>query len=301
MKNLKDQEVINLNTKTNDPLIERKKINNSKVTRFKNIPLPAIIEISASGTCNRVCSFCPRSAPDYEDIKQFISKELINKLSLELANIQYEGLVLFSGFIEPLLDKRLPEHILKIKKNNPYCRIEVVTNGDPITVSNLKKLDKAGLDQLLVSCYDGPEQIENISSKQREAGIDREFIQYRKRWSGPDANFGISLSNRGGLMKNAIFKIPNLTKAWNNPCYYPAYTFFLDYTGDVLMCAHDWGKKAIVGDFNNQSLLEIWTGEKFSRLRNKLISGDRRLKPCNVCNVEGTRMGLDHVYAWVNS
>ena len=30
------------------------------------LPLPTEIEIS-KGTCNRSCSFCPRSAPGFED------------------------------------------------------------------------------------------------------------------------------------------------------------------------------------------------------------------------------------------
>ena len=44
-----------------------------------NIPLPSEVEISESGTCNRVCSFCPRSDPNFEDIKIFIKQELHNK------------------------------------------------------------------------------------------------------------------------------------------------------------------------------------------------------------------------------
>ena len=41
-----------------------------------NIPLPSVVEISDSGTCNRICSFCPRSDPNYKDIKEFISEDL---------------------------------------------------------------------------------------------------------------------------------------------------------------------------------------------------------------------------------
>ena len=37
-------------------------------------PLPTEIEISESGTCNRKCSFCPRSAPDFEDKKNLYLK-----------------------------------------------------------------------------------------------------------------------------------------------------------------------------------------------------------------------------------
>ena len=68
-----------------DPLIKRK-ANLTKNVQFSknNMPLPSVVEISESGTCNRKCSFCPRSAPDFKDIKEFISEELIIKLSKEL-------------------------------------------------------------------------------------------------------------------------------------------------------------------------------------------------------------------------
>ena len=40
------------------------------------LPLPTEIEISESGTCNRKCSFCPRSASNFIDKKEFISNWL---------------------------------------------------------------------------------------------------------------------------------------------------------------------------------------------------------------------------------
>ena len=48
------------------------------------LPLPTEIEISESGTCNRSCSFCPRSDPNFEDKKEFISDTLHEKLCIEL-------------------------------------------------------------------------------------------------------------------------------------------------------------------------------------------------------------------------
>ena len=33
----------------------------------QELPLPTEIEISESGTCNRSCSFCPRSATNFID------------------------------------------------------------------------------------------------------------------------------------------------------------------------------------------------------------------------------------------
>ena len=37
----------------------------------KGIPMPSIIEISNSGICNRKCSFCPRSDPNYNHAHEF--------------------------------------------------------------------------------------------------------------------------------------------------------------------------------------------------------------------------------------
>ena len=55
-----------------DPSITRKSRNVIKYfSTHKGIPLPSEIEISESGTCNRKCSFCPRSAPGFEDKKEF--------------------------------------------------------------------------------------------------------------------------------------------------------------------------------------------------------------------------------------
>ena len=44
------------------------------------------------------------------------------------------------------------------------------------------------------------------------------------------------------MMENAEYKIPSLKEPLKKPCYYPHYTFFMDYTGEVLVCSHDWGK-----------------------------------------------------------
>ena len=66
----------------------------------KELPLPTEVEMSESGTCNRSCSFCPRSDPNYKDVKEFISNELHTKLCVELKEVNYKGTVRYSGFVE---------------------------------------------------------------------------------------------------------------------------------------------------------------------------------------------------------
>ncbi len=73
-----------------DKNINRKsKIVDSSLQYMKGTktPLPSLVEISDSGTCNRLCSFCPRSDPDYKDIKEFISEELHHKICSQLSEL----------------------------------------------------------------------------------------------------------------------------------------------------------------------------------------------------------------------
>jgi len=99
-------------------------------------------------------------------------------------------------------------------------------------------------------------------------------------------------------MENAEYKIPSLNEPLKKPCYYPSYNFFLDYTGEVLVCSHDWGKKQIVGNLKKDKLLDIWFGEKFLKARQKLSLSDRSMEPCNKCDVIGTLLGENNYKAW---
>ena len=120
----------------------------------------------------------------------------------------------------------------------------------------------------------------------------------RKRYLPEEQDFGITLSNRGGMLENAEYKIPPKKEQIKQKCFYPSYKFFLDYNGDVLMCSHDWGKKNILGNLNKQSFKDIWLSDKYMEARQKLNNSDRSINPCNVCDVAGTLIGSKHSVAW---
>ena len=257
----------------------------------KKLPLPTEIEISESGTCNRKCSFCPRSAPSFEDIKEFISKDLVNKISAELSELDYKGVVRFSGFVEPMLDKKIFDHIDTFKKFCPKSRIEMVTNGDPLNIDRLKKLFDNGLDKILISVYDGKEDVIKFQNMIDKLKLKKDQYIIRDRSLSEEYDFGITLSNRAGMMENAEYKIAKTVSPLKNPCYIPSYTLFFDYLGDVLMCPHDWGKKIILGNLKKEKLIDIWFKDKAIKIRNILVNSNRNFSPCNVCDVDGTLMG----------
>lgn len=283
-----------------DPSINRKSniVDDSFAMASIGVPLPSVVEVSESGTCNRRCAFCPRSDPGFPDIKAFVEVDLIEKLSSQLAEAGFRGIFLFSGFVEPLLDRRIYDLVGRVRKNLPQSRIELVTNGDVLNERRLRKLFGAGLDTLLISVYDGPEHAERFQTMCENIGLRRDQFVVRHRYLPPEDDFGITLSNRAGLMENAEFAIPAVAEPVREPCHYPHYTFFMDYQGDVLLCPHDWGKKRVVGNMNGQDFMEIWTGPGFASARRQLANGNRCFAPCDVCDVKGGLMGSHHVRAW---
>jgi len=284
-----------------DKNIERKSdIIRRTLTYKKNskIPLPSLVEISDSGTCNRTCSFCPRSDPDYKDIKEFISEDLHESICKQLSEYDYSGILVYSGFNEPLLNKNIFKNINTARSYLPNSKIELVTNGDVLNEERLLKLFESGLSTILISVYDGEEDEKKFYDLCNALGLNKKQFLIRNRYLPPEQDFGITMSNRGGMMKNAEHSIKPLSKSSTKPCYYPSYTFFIDYNGDVLMCSHDWGKKNLLGNLKKDSFINIWTSHLSEISRKALTKGNRNFSPCDVCDVHGGLIGKTHAEAW---
>lgn len=281
-------------------IIRKSNLSDKNLLFFKGsqIAMPSVFEISNSGMCNRKCAFCPRSDPDFEHVNEFIKKELFNKIIDELSIHNYSGTIIFSGYVEPLLHKGIFSDIEYTRKKLPHVNIELITNGDPLNDERTKKLFKSGLSVLLISAYDGPEQIVHFESMMKRLKIEKDKYVIRKRYYGEDKDFGITLSNRAGNLVNSEYKIKPLKEPLTKRCNYPFYTFFIDYNGDVQMCSHDWGKKMILGNLNKNSIEDIWNSSKFEFMRKKLFKGERNFSPCNICDVKGEFIGNKHVEYW---
>ncbi len=289
-----------------DPNIERKNV--LQDAHLKNAPrLPggeplfSHVEFSICGLCNRVCSFCPRADPEvYPNKTEYLSIDLYKKILSELAEISYTGRLSYSGFSEPYYHKRLIEMVSLTKQYLPNGTIEIVTNGDMLNAEKLRAIYDAGLDRMSISMYDGPEQIEFFEKMRDEAGVPENWLLLRKRYLGPDEDFGITLSNRAGTVTGMEeHGVVTLDKALKSPCYYTHYRMMVDHTGDVLLCPHDWTKRKIVGDLNKENIIDVWTGRAMSAVRRKLGNGIRGFAPCNVCDVTGTLQGGEHFKAWM--
>lgn len=280
----------------------KKQIVKDKLTIKDGVPIFSIVEFNIIGTCNRDCTFCPVSNPEvYTKTTDGLDKELFEKIVKDLQEIDYQGKILFSAFSEPLLHKNVEELISIAKKYLPNIRLEMVSNGDLLTARKLKKLYDAGLDTINISMYDGSHQIEYFNKIREEVNIPKDIVVLRRRYF-ENGNYGITISNRTGLVDSNEYRDENevaiVELPLKKPCYYPFYMILVDYNGDVLLCPHDWNKTLKFGNLSNEKLFDIWKGKVLNGIRKKLARSDRNFAACKSCDVLGTVIGQESFDAW---
>ena len=273
--------------------IERRTvIVDDKLVFYKNIPIPSWIELSIIDVCNRSCSFCPKSDPKIApNTYQKMSMELINKLAKDLKKIDYQGSVTLCGYGEPMLHKEVFEMTRKLAE---VSFVEIVTNGDTLKANSIKKLYNSNANKLLISLYDGPDQIKKFKDMAEEAKVPKDFVILRDRWHGADKDYGLKLTNRTGTVD-----IGNQDSIGTFTfCNYPSYSVLIDWNGEVFLCPQDWQRKMATGNIMKDDFFDIWTGSTISKFRKNLLEGKRCDKPCTECNAEGTVLGKNHAKAW---
>ena len=65
------------------------------------------------------------------------------------------------------------------------------------------------MSTILISVYDGPEDVKKFQKLCEDVGLEKHRFVIRHRYLPPDKDFGITISNRGGLMEKAEHQIKN--------------------------------------------------------------------------------------------
>ena len=261
---------------------------------FKGIPIPSWIELSLIDVCNRACSFCPKSDESIApNTHQRMTMTLIDKLVADLKKINYEGAFCLCGYGEPMLHKKFYEIINKL---GVVGGVEIITNGDLVNKETLVKLFESKATKLIISLYDGPEQVLKFKALIKELNIPEDFVILRDRWYSDKIDYGVKLTNRVGTV--SVGNQPDVKDYTKTKCFYTAYQMLIDWNGDVFLCPQDWQRRQTMGNIMQSDIFDIWKGPILSKYRRKLLGGDRNLNPCNQCNADGMVYGKSHYNAW---
>lgn len=295
MKNKRTKKLFNKLYKTvAQNLSRRVLIVDDKLNYNKNVPIPSWVELSIIDVCNRSCIFCPKSDSSIApNTFQQMEMSLINKLCKNLESMNFKGTVTLCGYGEPLLHKNINNIVNSLSK---VSYVEIVTNGDVISSKKIKELYDNNANKVLISMYDGPEQLEKFKIIIEESKVPKEFVILRDRWFDAKKDYGIKLTNRTGTI--SIGNQPKIGEY--KKCFYPSYQFLIDWNGDIFLCPQDWQRRVTMGNMMQTELFDIWTGKILTKYRKKLLLGERDLEPCKNCNAEGTLLGKNHSAAWSN-
>lgn len=242
-----------------------------------------VIELNIINNCNRKCSFCPHSLDSYEHNNGYMTLDTVNIISNRLVEYGYTNTIAICGFGEPTLHKKLNEIITTLRRTSGI--LELITNGDLLTYSNIPVLFENGLDLLNVSVYDKETDIK-VSNLLPSILTESQYV-VKRRYTDE-----VILVNR-----NNIFEERNTGTI--SSCYLPSYKMLVDITGDVLLCCNDWTRKLKFGNLNEDSLDIIWF-DRMNDIRMSLINGNRSIGPCKQCDINGTLFGINSVNKFIN-
>lgn len=241
-------------------------------------PELSTIEIETINRCNNDCSFCP--ANRNLDIRKThrMDEALFKKIIDELAEMDYRGRVSLFSNDEPLLDNRILDFLIYARKKLPYAYHSMFTNGILLNEENYSVL-LDNLDYLRINNYNDDMKLNNNIVELLNKSIDEKNclveVEVRRKTQ--------VLQNRGGLSPNNNDKMN-----FNSPCILPFVQMVIRPDGLVSRCCQDVYGNETLGDLKQNTIKEIFYGEKYMNYRKAMLEDNRcSLEYCNSCDVYG--------------
>lgn len=224
------------------------------------------VVIETSTYCNRTCYYCPNSTN--KTPKEFMDDGLFKKAVDRLREAKFDGILTFSFYNEPLLDKRLPDLVRCVKANLPKCIVRIFSNGDFLSTKLADELVEAGAADFIIT----------IHNKKQEPFLKhiKPVVDKYPHHIVIQSLHGQALYNRGGTVD-----VENNDMA-KKGCLFLT-QLVIDYRGNVLLCCNDYHRKYIFGNINDKNLEEIWKSKKFQKIHSDLRKGVTSLAICKDC------------------
>lgn len=281
------------------------------VKRDKAIPPFKKLRIEPNSDCNRGCVFCPRDLdPTRWEIKNerkkrvnlFMETDLVESILRQNIEQGFMAEVGFDFYNEPTSDDRLL-HFAEYAKKVGTKNLNLVTNGDKI------KKDPAYAEEIFklfnhvqISLYDyKTNEKANELKKWWHNYLGQLSTCSKQKYKVSAANIetinGVSTfsgftDRAGAIPRERKKKKFNRGMAYNDKlplhsgCRKIHKKFNIRFDGEVAMCCEDSHVKGSLGNVKNNTLEEIWWGERMKQATALLQKGHRKdLIPCNKCTV----------------
>ena len=284
---------------------------------------PSYVEIETVNACNARCPMC--TINDWNRNYPVMKDDVFNKISDDLIeNKKYLKRVALHRDGEPLLDKKLPSRIAKLRDNG-IDETAIATNVSLLDEKKSREILEAGIGLVIMSIDSLKKEVfekirvrlnfeevrdnaikffelrDKINPKSRawiriirQESNYTEWDDYLKFWkkytSNQDRIYWSNIYNWGGQLDN--YKPIEKSFEPNLPCValWSLMVFFTN--GDVPLCNIDYNNKYPTGSVMKNSIREIWKSKVMNQRRELHMKGKKgNIKLCKGCNVWDEEFG----------
>lgn len=281
------------------------------------LQFPKYFLIETVNTCNARCIMC---GIDFDKkSKKIIEDELFDKIVEELGQYSdhVEKVMLYLDG-EPLLDKRLPAKVEKVKKAG-IKTVNIATNASLLWEKTSRSLIEAGLDEIYISIdsmkketyeairlrLDFDDVLNNtlrFIELRDELGADvmvrMQMIQQEMNYSEPEyfrsywteklkpSDQVVVQKAHNWASATEVMKFGDEHDVNNIPCIALWGTCVIHVNGDVPLCCMDTETVHKLGNVGSQSIRDVWVDRNMEMIRKKHLDGTRAEIPmCDGCTL----------------
>lgn len=285
---------------------------------------PFVLIVDPASHCNLKCRFCPtgdleliKATGRYQGPMAFdLFKKIIDDLEefsepVKVLRLYKEG--------EPLMNRRFAEMVGYARRSNKIERIDTTTNGVLLTPRTSEKVIEAGIDQINISVngirgdqfvdlvrtkVNFKRYVENIKYLYNIRGSCKLYIKALKENLSEDDQKKF-LDIFGDIADRVFFE--HLFPNWPGfdddiipkecsvglygdevlerlVCPYIFYSTTINSDGSVSLCVQDWARQLVVGSVAEETVRDIWLGQRINQHRLSHLNGCRKDNPtCGQC------------------
>lgn len=269
---------------------------------------PLNIDIELSTICNLKCPMCYTITEEFKDNvpAKFMEYQLFKKIIDEISGKVPAVRLSLRG--ESTL---VPEFIecIKYAKEKGIGEVSTLTNGSQLTEEFIKKIVLAGLDWLTISIDGVGDEYEkirypmkfddiltavkNIKKIKTEYGLKKPVIKIQSIWPAIKNNTSLYYNTFVDYVDLIAFnplvkydeQLTNIKYVENFVCPQIYQRMVVMSDGRVSPCCVATNGEFIMGDAKNETIYDIWHGDKYSKFRKIMNEKDgfRKFDRCKTC------------------
>ncbi len=261
---------------------------------------PRMLMLQTTSACNASCVFCPlpglRKTMPQGKMSEALFRSIVDQAA-EHPEVACLNLFLMN---EPLTDRRIVQRLHYAGERCPRAQISLWSNAVALRRDMADRLLDSPLTSLGVSLHaHHPKTYQRLTGRKdlyrvladlvyfveqrlarrpdielvlryvgASAMSDDEKEELREFWQDGQLRLDVDdgfLSRAGNLRAPAEVTTPHRWMAGCKALGGPKQAHVL-YTGQVVLCCMDYQRKSFIGDLNEQSITEVWTGQQRRRV-----------------------------------